>query len=227
MPAAVRRRQCTALAKPGSLAHVRLCVISLFRHCNVGFSSPEPCRHGPASCPSQPAACPCCCRSRCCYWWPPRSPAPQTRPVASPVRGTACRPPVRPPACRAQALIRHAAPPTAGGPCCPSGAAQLCVSGHYCTGLPETSHDYPTCLPVPPGCGQLGSKCCPVELLSEELKQAQNDTILSPFCYAQGGEAPGCWQADCPGHVAACDSSACSPPCPPRPCAQTCCAEPR
>ena len=42
--------------------------------------------------------------------------------------------------------------------------ARLPAHRHFCAGTLNSPHSCPSCLPVPPNCGQLGGKCCPPEL---------------------------------------------------------------
>ncbi|EFN52672.1 hypothetical protein CHLNCDRAFT_138633 [Chlorella variabilis] len=72
-----------------------------------------------------------------------------------------------------------------GGPCsevsrCPT--SSTCVSGFYCAGSLDPGEEYPSCRPVPPACGQLGSKCCPPEERPADLPGANSGT--GAFCYA-------------------------------------------
>ena len=83
----------------------------------------------------------------------------------------------------------------AGGPCgfqCPPSAAN-CTAGNYCGAVAESPEGWPTCLPVPSPCGQLGGKCCPVELLTEEQARINNDSFPSPFCWGAGERVLVCW----------------------------------
>jgi hypothetical protein len=42
--------------------------------------------------------------------------------------------------------------------------ARVPACRHFCAGTLDSPHSYPSCLPIPPNCGQLGGKCCPPEL---------------------------------------------------------------
>ena len=61
-------------------------------------------------------------------------------------------------------------------------SARLPACSFYCAGSLDTGEEYPSCRPVPPACGQLGSKCCPPEERPADLPGANSGT--GAFCYA-------------------------------------------